>query len=138
MFFFYSPNKNCFKITLFPKTVYIKRFQETEVTVSSAAPGLTMCESAMLLFLTVGIRSYGICLSSTAKVFIPRLAQFVSLVQKLKRGDLHREVCYCEEERWIKIEGKGNEDKKGRWTRSKYLLKTILLMKYLESEFWYR
>jgi len=34
--------------------------------------------------------------------------------------------------------GKRNEDKKGRWIWSKYLLKTILLMKYHESVFWYR
>lgn len=69
-------------------------FQKTELTVSSAAPVLKFCASAMLLLSTVGIRSYGTWVSATAKMFIPRFTHFGSLVQKLKWGDGHsRQVC---------------------------------------------
>jgi hypothetical protein len=85
MFLFYIPNENYFKITcLFPKIGYITLFQEPEVTVSNAAPVLKIRASSMLLLLTAGIRSYGIWVSSTAKIFIPRFTQFGSLVQKRK------------------------------------------------------
>jgi len=72
---------------MFPKIGYFTLFHEPAVNVSSAAPVLKICASAMLLFLTVGIRSYGIWVSSTADMFILRFTQFCSLVQKLKRGE---------------------------------------------------
>jgi hypothetical protein len=53
----------------------------------------------MLLLPTVGIRSYGTWVSSTAEMFIPRFTEFGSLVQKLKRGDGHRQVCSSGEEK---------------------------------------
>jgi hypothetical protein len=64
----------------------------------------------MLLLPTVGIRSYGTWVSSTAKMFTPRFTQFGSLFQTLKLGDGHREVCSGGEERWIKM---GRRKKRG-------------------------
>jgi hypothetical protein len=100
MFSFYIPNENYLKVNcMFPNIVYITLFQEPEITVGSAAPVLKIRVSAMLLLLTVGIRSYGIWVYSAAKMFIPRFTQIGSLVQKLKEGNLYKQICSCGEKK---------------------------------------
>jgi len=105
---YHDDDKNYFEITcMFPKIGYFTLFHDPAVNVSSAAPVLKICASAMLLLLTVGIRSYGIWVSWTAEIFITRFTQFGNLVQQLRRGDWQRQVVLVEKK--VRLKWRENE-----------------------------